>query len=111
TPEARQSSGSAAGLLAIIRRLPQRFASRAEGAQALVDEGVEPGVAQWMATNLAREGSEMTWALDFDVMEQLLDDFFGTDLWSVIGDPSPLPPPPRRSRPRTSALARVAASR
>lgn len=89
TPEARQSSGSAWGMLAIVRRLPQRFASRAEAVQALVDEGVEPGVAQWMATNLAREGSELTWALDFDVMEQLLHDFFATDLWPVVEDPAP----------------------
>jgi len=89
TPEAKKSSGSAAGMLAIVRRLPQRFASRAEGAQALVDEGVEPGVAQWMATNLARDGAGMTWAIDFDVMQVLLDDFFATDLWPVIEDPAP----------------------
>lgn len=90
TPEARQSSGSAWEMLDIIRRLPQRFPSRADGVQALVDQGSSPGVAQWMATNLTRDGSEMKWAIDFDVMEKLLHDFFATDLWPVIENPAPL---------------------
>lgn len=111
TPEARQSSGSAAGMLAIIRRLPQRFASRAEGAQALVDEGVEPGVAQWMATNLARDGGEMRWALDFDVMQQLLDDFFATDLWPVIENPAPAHDIHLLKASESSAMSPAAVSR
>jgi esterase len=90
TPEARQSSGSAWDMLAIIRRLPPRFAARTDAVEAIVDGGFSLGVAQWMATNLVRDGDEFVWALDFDVMERLLQDFFATDLWSMVEDPVPL---------------------
>lgn len=89
TPETRSPSGSAWGMLDIIRRLPPRFASRDEAVQALVEHGYEPGVGQWMATNLARDGDSFRWTLDFDAMERLLLDFFATDLWSVIESPAP----------------------
>lgn len=90
TPEARQSSGSAWDMLAVIRKLPSRFAARTDAVEAIVDGGFSLGVAQWMATNLVRDGDGFVWSLDFDVMERLLQDFFATDLWSVIEDPSPL---------------------
>lgn len=90
TPEARQSSGSAWEMLRIIRRMPSRFATRDEAVKGIVDGGFELGVAQWMATNLVRDGDELVWRLDFDVMERLLQDFFATDLWPVIEGPAPL---------------------
>ncbi len=40
-----------------------------------------------MATNLERTDGEYRWALDFDVMRELLDDYFATDLWAVIEAP------------------------
>lgn len=89
TPELKPPSGSAWGMLEVVRRLPPRFASRDEAVQALVEHGYALGVAQWMATNLAREGEEFVWALDFDAMERLLRDFFSTDLWDVLESPGP----------------------
>lgn len=87
TPETREPSGSAWDMLAAIRRLPPRFASRDELTSALTAEGWSTGVAQWMATNLVREGDAFVWKLDFDVMEQLLHSFFSTDLWAVVEQP------------------------
>jgi hypothetical protein len=52
--------------------------------------GYDLPVAQWMATNLVREGDAFTWQLDFDAMERLLLDFFSTDLWAAVEHPSPL---------------------
>jgi hypothetical protein len=76
-------------MLEIIRALPSRFESRDQAVQALVQHGYAPGVGQWMATNLVREGRGFVWALDFEAMERLLRDFFATDLWSVIESPAP----------------------
>ena len=89
TPEVKPPSGSAWGMLDLIRRLPQRFASRDEATQAIVSGGSELGVAQWMATNLTRADEGFVWKLDFEVMERLLRNFFSADLWRVIDDPAP----------------------
>jgi pimeloyl-ACP methyl ester carboxylesterase len=89
TPETKPPSGSAWSMLQIVRRLPPRFATREAAVAAIVAGGYSPGVAQWMATNLERQGGGFVWRLDFDVMERLLHDFFTTDLWHVVERPAP----------------------
>lgn len=89
TPEVKAASGSAWRMLEIIRALPRRFPTRDEVIRAIVDSGFPLGVAQWMSTNLARDADGFVWRLDFDVMQRLLDDFFATDLWSVVERPAP----------------------
>jgi pimeloyl-ACP methyl ester carboxylesterase len=89
TPEVKPPSGSAWTMLQIIRRLPERVASRDVVIDGIVEGGFPPGVAQWMSTNLVRDGEAFVWRLDFDVMERLLDDFFETDLWNVVESPAP----------------------
>ena len=87
TPEVKAPSGSAWTMLELVRRLPPRFASRDEAVEALINGGYTRGVAQWMATNLARGDDGFVWRLDFDAMERLLLDFFETDLWHIIESP------------------------
>ena len=87
TPETKPPSGSAWGMLDLIRRLPQRFARREDATEAIIAGGYARGVAQWMATNLVREGDGFVWRLDFDAMERLLLDFFHTDMWAVVESP------------------------
>lgn len=87
TPEIKTPSGSAWTMLETLRRLPRRFGTRDEAVAAIRDAGYPLGVAQWMATNLVRENGAFVWRLDFDVMEQLLRDFFTTDLWPVVESP------------------------
>lgn len=87
TPEARSPGGSAADMLRIVRGHPGPFGSREAAVQALVGEGVALGVAQWMATNLEMAEGEYRWRLDFDALEELLQDFFRTDLWDVVEAP------------------------
>ena len=89
TPEIKPPSGSAWTMLELIRRLPPRFDSREEAIEAIVAGGFTLGVAQWMATNLAREENGFVWRLDFAAMERLLDDFFRTDLWNIVEQPGP----------------------
>jgi pimeloyl-ACP methyl ester carboxylesterase len=89
TPEIKPPSGSAWTMLELIRRLPSRFSSRDEAVESIVGGGFTPGVAQWMASNLAREGDGFVWRLDFAAMQRLLDDFFQTDLWNIVEHPGP----------------------
>lgn len=89
TPDVKPPSGSAWEMLQAVRSLPDRFASREEAQQALQGRGYELPVAQWMTTNLVRDGESFGWQLDFSVMERLLQDFFVTAVWDVIESPDP----------------------
>ena len=89
TPEARVPSGSAFDMLRVIRALPADFATRDEAAQALVAAGYAPGVGEWMSSNLQRDGDRFPWRLDFAVMDELLREFFTSDLWAVVESPAP----------------------
>jgi pimeloyl-ACP methyl ester carboxylesterase len=84
TPEAGPPSGSAMGMLRVVRGHPGPFSSRDELVEALMGEGVATGIAQWMATNLELREGEYLWRLDFDLLEELLLDFFRTDLWEIV---------------------------
>jgi esterase len=88
TPEVKAPTGSAWDMLRIVRQLPPRFETRDDAVSAIVSGGFTRGVAQWMTTNLVRDGGQFVWRLDFDQMEQLLQDFFRTDLWPIVEDPS-----------------------
>lgn len=88
TPDSMPPGGSAAAMLRVVRRHPGPFASRDELVRALVGEGVETGIAQWMATNLESIAGEFSWRLDFDAIDDLLQDFFRTDLWDIVEAPA-----------------------
>ncbi|HEY8548854.1 MAG TPA: alpha/beta hydrolase [Vicinamibacterales bacterium] len=87
TPDVRTPDGAAWRMLKAVRRLPSRFASRAEAIAGLVGQGFSEGVASWMASNLTHTPNGYEWTLDFDVMEALLRDFFTTDLWAIVESP------------------------
>lgn len=89
TPEARPPSGSAWNMLAVVGDRPGPFTSREEAVEAVVKAGFTLGVAQWMATNVVRDGDHFRWRIDRDIMERLLRDFFATDLWAVVEHPAP----------------------
>jgi pimeloyl-ACP methyl ester carboxylesterase len=83
----RHPEGSAWEMIQAVRRLPDDFASRAEAVEGLVAQGYAEGVAQWMAINLEPVDGRYRWRIDFDAMEEMLRDFFRTDLWGVVEDP------------------------
>lgn len=83
----REPEGSAWAMLELVRGLPQEFASRQEAVAALVGAGLSEGLAQWMAINLEPAEGRYRWRIDFDVMEEMLLDFFRTDLWEVVMHP------------------------
>ena len=87
TPAAGEPGGSAWEMLGIVRRLPEQFATRDEGIDALVANGVAPPTAQWMGTNLVPAEDGFRWRFDPDALDALLRDFFRTDLWPVVERP------------------------
>jgi pimeloyl-ACP methyl ester carboxylesterase len=91
TPAAGEPAGHAWRMLALIRRLPPRFASRSELIDALIAEGFAQPVAQWMATNLEPADGGYRWRFDLDAVEALIRDFFRSDEWSVVENTAPGP--------------------
>lgn len=84
TPAAGPPSGSAWQMLNAVRSMPAEFTTREAAAAGLVRFGFTPDVANWMTTNLTRTNGHYRWRLDFAALEELLRDFFRTDLWSTV---------------------------
>ena len=74
-------------MLQVVRALPDRFESRDVLIDALTERGVARPVAQWMATNLESDDGGYGWRFDLDAIQDLLEDFFERDLWSVVEHP------------------------
>ncbi len=87
TPESREPGGSAWAMLRILREMPDVFPSRDDVVATLERSGVTTPIAHWMATNVVHGPDGYRWRFDLDAMEDLLRDFFATDLWQVIDEP------------------------
>jgi len=85
----REPGGTAWRMIEVVKSLPPEFGSRAEAVEGLMARGYAQGVAQWMAINLEPADGRYRWRLDFAAMEEMLRDFFRTDLWSVVERPPP----------------------
>ncbi|HEX2091140.1 MAG TPA: alpha/beta hydrolase [Longimicrobiaceae bacterium] len=87
TLEVREPAGSAWRMIETVRSLPGEFASRGEAVEGLERAGYAAGIAQWMAINLEPRDGVYRWRLDLDGVEEMLRDYFRTDLWEVVEDP------------------------
>ena len=87
TPAVREPEGSAWRMIEAIRSLPPQFATRADGVAAIEGLGYPTGLAQWMAINLEPAEGVYRWRIDFTAMEEMLRDFFRTELWHVVEQP------------------------
>ncbi|HEX6913450.1 MAG TPA: alpha/beta hydrolase [Longimicrobium sp.] len=87
TLSVREPEGSAWRMIETIRALGPDFASRHEAVAGIVAGGYDEAIAQWMAINLEPHEGRYRWRIDFDVMEEMLRDFFQTDLWDVVVHP------------------------
>lgn len=83
-PGARAPAGDAWEMLGILRALPREWPARERFVTALLEQGLEPGVAGWMATNLERQRGAFHLTLDAGSLEALLRDYFASDLWSRV---------------------------
>jgi esterase len=81
-----------ARVIAAVRAVPVPAASRRDVTQHLVQvSGLSSGLAEWMATNLKREGQVYTWLFDLDAIEELMADYFRVDLWGYLAEPRERP--------------------
>jgi esterase len=87
TPDAVARDSGPGDLIRLARRLPSTFESRDHAVVALGENGVVRPVALWMATNLEPADEGYRWRFDLDDMEAMLQDFYRTDLWSIIEEP------------------------
>lgn len=80
--------GSAWRVIETVRSLPGDFASRDELADALVPHGYPRPLGLWLAMNLERgEDGRFRWRLPWDGVEEMLRDYFHTDVWALIESP------------------------
>lgn len=89
TPAVREPEGSAWRMIEAVRSLPAEFASRAEAVEGLERHGYPAALGQWMAMNLESQDGVYRWRLDMEAVEEMLRDFFRTDLWPVVETPPP----------------------
>jgi pimeloyl-ACP methyl ester carboxylesterase len=77
-------------VLAAARGVPLPIERREHAVQALTERGLPSTVAQWLATSLERrtgapghQGEHYAWKLDFDAVEELVQDYRSADLWPL----------------------------
>ena len=87
TPQAREVGGSAYAMLEIVNAMPDSFPDRDSAIQLLMQHGVAQPTAMWMATNLHERAGSYTWRFRKQSMQDLLEDFFETDVWDVVENP------------------------
>ena len=83
-PSARPPAGESMQMLALLRSLPREWETRERFVGALMESGLTPAVAGWMATNLVREGNSFRLGFDLDAIESLLRDYFAADFESLV---------------------------
>ncbi|HEX2733841.1 MAG TPA: alpha/beta hydrolase [Polyangiaceae bacterium] len=71
-------------VMAAVRSMPEPIVTRQQVVEHFRARGLSNGLAQWMTTNLARDGERLRWVLDLDVIASLLDDYFVRDLWPFL---------------------------
>jgi pimeloyl-ACP methyl ester carboxylesterase len=81
-----------AAVIRAVRAIPMPVANRRDVVRHLVDHSaMSSGLAEWMATNLKREGEAYIWTFDLDAIEELMADYFRVDLWDVLAQPRERP--------------------
>ena len=90
-PDGEQNS-EVSQVIAAVRSVPMPAASRRDVVNHLISsEGLSSGLAEWMATNLKREGQSYSWVFDLDGIEELMRDYFRVDLWGFLAQPRTCP--------------------
>lgn len=79
-------------VIAAVRSVPMPAASRRDVVSFLGERaGLSSGVAEWMSTNLKRDGQGYSWVFDLDAIEALMADYFRVDQWPFLGEPRDRP--------------------
>jgi pimeloyl-ACP methyl ester carboxylesterase len=72
-------------VLGLLRAVSaETIVSRAGFIESLERRGVSRPIAQWLAMNVRPSDEGMRLGLDLDLIEKILDSYFGTDLWPEL---------------------------
>jgi len=77
-----------AHVLAIMERLPKTWARRDDFVDAVVAEGQQKPLAQWLAMNVVPAGDQLELRFDLSAIRALLTDYYAQDLWRTLEDPT-----------------------
>ncbi len=76
-------------VLEMLDRLPRTWTKRDDFVAAVVAEGHALGLAQWLAMNVVPDASgTLALRLDTTALHAMLADYYATDLWDALADPS-----------------------
>ncbi len=78
-------------VVAAVKGVPLPIPNRQHVVQHLMNAGMSSGLANWMTTNIARAGNDYRWVFDVDGIVELLEDYFGRDLWPFLEQPRAKP--------------------
>jgi len=86
---AEQQDADVSVVIDALGRIPQPLARRQEIVDILADAGFSLALSRWMSTNLRRAEDGYRWRFDLAGVREMIDDYFRTDLWSVLEQPHP----------------------
>jgi len=78
-------------VLEALRSVPVPAPSRDAAVTALTERGIARPTAAWLATSLKRTPNGYVFNLGLDGMDELLSDYFQTDLWPFLETPRDAP--------------------
>mgnify|MGYP001026021270 FL=1 len=76
-------------VLSWLRGVSMPVVKRSVVKEHLIEKGATTMMAQWMTTNLSRTLEGFVWRFHMDGIEELLQDYFQTDLWYTLEYPNP----------------------
>lgn len=80
---------SVIAVLDLLDRLPKTWAQRDDFVAAVVAEGQDLALAQWLAMNVVPgDDGVLTLRLDLGALRALLADYYAQDLWPALLDPA-----------------------
>jgi pimeloyl-ACP methyl ester carboxylesterase len=71
-------------VLDVLRRAPDEAADRRELRRALIDGGLGPATADWLAMNVRVDGGRARWTFDREALDRLQERTSAEDLWPVV---------------------------
>jgi pimeloyl-ACP methyl ester carboxylesterase len=75
-------------VLRALHEAPVPFAQREDLKTYLTTRGFSEPLAQWMTTNLRRDGDGLVWAFDLQAIEQMMESYWREDVTEALSNPA-----------------------
>ncbi|WCJ34280.1 alpha/beta-Hydrolases superfamily protein [Euphorbia peplus] len=85
TPE--NSDGQVEKVLKTLQSLPSSFPSRRWLVNHIIELGFSKSLAEWIGTNLKKNGEQETWAFNLEAVIQMFDSYRATSYWPLLENP------------------------